>query len=84
LSQQDAEKTCAGIRDEKVEVIAQVKEFPEFLAKVQQEMKLVHRPSWQQVRSTTLAVMVFVFLFALYLQALDWILAPLDRWLFVH
>jgi preprotein translocase SecE subunit len=76
LSQQDAEKTCVVIPEEKVGVVRQVKNLPEFLAKVQREMKLVHRPSWQQVRSTTLVVIVFVFLFAFYLRALDWIFLP--------
>jgi preprotein translocase SecE subunit len=82
LSQQDAEKTCVVTTEEKAGVVRQVKDFPEFLVQVKQEMKLVHRPSWQQVRSTTLVVIVFVFLFAFYLRALDWIFSPLDRWLF--
>ena len=84
LSQQDAEKACVVTTEEKAGVVRQVKVFPEFLAKVHEEMKLVHRPSWQQVRSTTLVVIVFVFLFAFYLRALDWIFSPLDRWLFIH
>jgi preprotein translocase SecE subunit len=84
LSQQDAEKTCEITTEEKAGVVRQVKDFPEFLAKVQQEMKLVHCPGWQQVRSATLVVIVFVFLFAFYLRALDWIFSPLDRWLFIH
>jgi preprotein translocase SecE subunit len=82
LSQQDAEKTCEVITEEKAGVVRQVKDFPEFLAQVKQEMKLVHRPGWHEVRSTTLVVIVFVFLFAFYLRALDWIFSPLDRWLF--
>jgi preprotein translocase subunit SecE len=56
----------------------------EFLQKVKQEMTLVTRPSWKEVRATTLVVLVFVFLFAFYLRLLDWILSPLDRWLFSH
>ena len=71
-------------REEKFGVIRQIKNFPQFLAKVHQEMKLVHRPSWQEVRSTTLVVIVLVFLFAFYLRALDWIFSPLNRWLFIH
>ena len=39
-------------------------------------------PSWEEVRSTTLVVIVFVFLFAFYLKVVDWILSPLDRWIF--
>jgi preprotein translocase SecE subunit len=47
-------------------------------------MKLVHHPDWRQVRSTTLVVIVFVFLFAMYLRTLDWIFSPLEHWLFAH
>jgi preprotein translocase SecE subunit len=84
LCQRDAEKACVVTREEKFGVIRQIKNFPQFLAKVHQEMKLVHRPSWQEVRSTTLVVIVFVFLFAFYLRALDWIFSPLNRWLFIR
>jgi preprotein translocase SecE subunit len=82
LSEQDAEKTYVVMREEKAGVVRQAKDFVEFLRNVRQEMKLVHCPSWQEVRSTTLVVIVFVFLFALYLRGLDLIFAPLDRWLF--
>ena len=54
----------------------------DFLRNVKQEMKLVTRPSWKEVRSTTVLVVVFVFLFALYLRALDWTFSPLTKWLF--
>src|ERR1700733_7860503 len=64
--------------------VRQVKDFFQFLGKVQQEMKLVHYPDRQQVRSMTLVVMVFVFLFAMYLRTLDWIFSPLEHWLFAH
>jgi preprotein translocase SecE subunit len=84
LSQQDAEKAYVVITAEKAGVLRQVKGFFEFLRKVRQEMKLVHYPNWQQVRSTTLVVLVFVFLFAMYQRALDWIFSPLDHWLFAH
>ena len=47
-------------------------------------MMPARKASWQQVRATTLVVIVFVFLFAFYLRALDWIFSPLDRWLFIH
>jgi preprotein translocase SecE subunit len=76
LSPEDAE--------EKVGLLRKVKELPEFLANVWQEMKLVYRPGWREVRSTTLVVIVFVVLFAFYFRALDWMFSPLDRWLFVH
>jgi preprotein translocase SecE subunit len=82
LSQQDAEKTCVVTTDEKGGLTRQVKRFGEFLANVREEMKLVHYPTWEQVRSTTLVVVAFIFLFALYLRALDWIFSPLDHWLF--
>jgi preprotein translocase SecE subunit len=84
LSQQDAEKTHLVIPQENAGLLRQVKGFFEFLGKVQQEMKLVHHPDWQDVRSTTLVVIVFIFLFAMYLHSLDWIFSPLDQWLFGH
>lgn len=84
LPQQDAEKTCAVNTEEEAGLLRRVKGFPAFLATVQQEMKLVHSPSWQQVRSTTLVVIAFVFLVALYLHALDWAFSALDRWLFTQ
>jgi preprotein translocase SecE subunit len=82
LSQQDAEKTHVVIPRENTGVLHHVKDLLEFLGKVQQEMKLVHYPNWQEVRSTTLVVIVFVSLFAAYLRALDWIFSPLENWLF--
>jgi len=83
LSQQDAEKTSITT-EENAGAVRDVKDFFQFLGKVQQEMKLVHHPDWQQVRSTTLVVIVFVFLFAMYLRTLDWIFSPLEHWLFAH
>ncbi len=53
-----------------------------FLRNVKQEMRLVSRPSWKEVRATTVVVIVFVFLFAFYLRALDWIFSPLASWLY--
>jgi preprotein translocase SecE subunit len=82
LSQQDAEKTHVVIPRENARVLRRVEDFFEFLGKVQQEMKLVHHPNWQEVRSTTLFVIVFVSLFATYLRALDWIFSPIENWLF--
>lgn len=84
MSQQDAEKMYVVITEEKAGILRQVKGLLEFLGEMQKEMKLVHHPNWQQVRSTTLVVITFVFLFALYLRALDWIFSPLDRWLFTY
>ena len=84
LSQPDAEKKSSVIEDGNAGVFGQVKKFLGFLAKVREEMKLVYRPTWQEVRSTTIVVIFFVFLFAFYLHALDWMFAPLDSWLFNH
>jgi preprotein translocase SecE subunit len=84
LSQEDAEKTYVVITGEKTGFVRRVRDFSEFLGKVKEEMKLVHHPDWQEVRSTTLVVIVFVFLFAAYLSTLEWIFSPLRRWLFSY
>jgi preprotein translocase SecE subunit len=84
LSPEDAEKTYPVIPQENAGRVRQPKGFLGFLGKVQQEMKLVHHPDWKEVRSTTLVVIVFVFLFATYLRTLDWIFSPLEHWLFAH
>ena len=84
MSQEDAEKTYVVVAGERTGFVRRVREFPEFLGKVKQEMKLVHHPNWQEVRSTTLVVIVFVFLFAAYLRTLEWIFSPLQRWLFSY
>ena len=81
MSQEDAEKTYVLIPRENAGAFRRVKNFFEFLGKVKQEMKLVHYPNWQEVRSTTLVVIVFVSLFAAYLRALEWLFSPLDNWL---
>jgi preprotein translocase SecE subunit len=80
LSEQDAEKTSVTAEEN----AGAVRRVIQFLGKVQQEMKLVHHPDWQQVRSMTLVVIVFVFLFAMYLRTLDWIFSPLEHWLLAH
>jgi preprotein translocase SecE subunit len=51
------------------------------VASVRQEMKLVDRPTWSEVRSTTVVVVVFFCLFVLYFYLLGRIFTPLDRWL---
>jgi preprotein translocase SecE subunit len=76
LSHPDAEKKSLVTTEGNAGVFGQVERFPGFLAKVREEMKLVHRPTWQEVRSTTVVVILFVFLFALYLRALDGSLLP--------
>ena len=84
MSQQDAEKKSVVMTAERVGILQEVRDFPEFLKKVLLEMKLVNSPTWRQVRSTTAIVIAFVFVFAFYLRILDWIFAPLDRWIFNH
>lgn len=84
MSQPDAEKKSLVITESNAGVFVHVEKFLGFLAKVREEMNLVHRPTWQEVRSTTVVVIFFVFLFAFDLRALDWMFAPLDRWLFNH
>jgi preprotein translocase SecE subunit len=84
LSEQDDVRMRVDITKREVGLVPQVKHFFEFLGKVREEMKLVHHPGWDEVRSTTLVVIVFVFLFALYLRGLDLLFSPLDRWLFGH
>ena len=84
MSQHDDVRPRVDIRENEVGLVRQAKDFSQFLKKVQQEMKLVHCPGWQEVRSTTLVVLVFVFLFAFYLRGLDWIFSPLDHWLLSH
>jgi preprotein translocase SecE subunit len=84
LSEQDVEKKFVVVTTQDAGRVQPVKALFKFLASVQQEMKLVNRPSWQEVCSTTLIVIVFVFLFGLYFYVLGWIFSPLDRWLFAH
>jgi preprotein translocase SecE subunit len=81
LSEHDAEKVLGKAAEKEADLFPQIVGF---LRSVKQEMKLVSRPSWKEVRSTTVVVIVFVFLFAFYLRVLDWIFSPLARWLFSH
>jgi preprotein translocase SecE subunit len=82
LSEQDTEKKSEVMTATKAGVFQGIRDFPEFLRNVCLEMKLVNTPTWRQVQSTTAIVIAFVFLFAFYLRMLDWIFAPLDRWIF--
>lgn len=79
MAQQNEEKLPAKTAEKKA---APWQRMLAFSRNVKQEMKLVTTPSWEEVRSTTLVVIVFVFLFAFYLKVVDWILSPLDRWIF--
>jgi preprotein translocase SecE subunit len=62
-------------------MIQSIKQAPEFVASVRQEMKLVHRPTWYEVSSTTVGVVVFFCLFVLYFYLLSRVLTFLGRWL---
>jgi preprotein translocase SecE subunit len=57
-------------------MVQSIKQAPEFVASVRQEMKLVDRPSWSEVRSTTVVVVVFFCLFVLYFYLLGRIFIP--------
>ncbi|HTZ58717.1 MAG TPA: preprotein translocase subunit SecE [Acidobacteriaceae bacterium] len=61
-------------------IVQAVRNAPEFIASVRQEVKLVERPAWQEVRSTTVVVFVFLMLFLLYFFILDRIFSGLYRW----
>lgn len=60
-------------------MVERMKSWPErfrtFYEGVRREMKLVTWPGRQQVQSTTLVVMVTVFLFALYFFVVDYVLS---------
>jgi preprotein translocase SecE subunit len=62
-------------------IVHSIKEAPQFFASVRQEMKFVERPGWQEVRSTTVVVFVFLILFLLYFAVLDRIFSALYRWI---
>jgi preprotein translocase SecE subunit len=81
LSEENVEKPCPNPAKKELGILQSIKQAPEFVASVRQEMKLVDRPSWSEVRSTTVVVVVFFCLFVLYFHLLDRILTPLYRWL---
>jgi preprotein translocase SecE subunit len=81
LSEENVENLCANPAKKELGVLQSIKQAPEFVASVRQEMKLVDRPTWSEVRSTTVVVVVFFCLFVLYFYLLGRIFAPLDRWL---
>jgi preprotein translocase SecE subunit len=83
LSERDVEKICVIPAKEGTGIFQSIQEAPKFFASVRQEMKLVSRPSWQEVRSTTLVVIVFAILFLLYFYVLDKVFSPLRDWLFL-
>jgi preprotein translocase SecE subunit len=84
LSEENVEKPCAHPAKKELGILHSIKQAPEFVASVRQEMKLVERPTWSEVRSTSVMVVVFFCLFVLYFYLLGRIFAPLDRWLSVR
>jgi preprotein translocase SecE subunit len=81
LSEENVENPCPIPAKKELGILQSMKQAPEFVASVRQEMKLVDRPTWSEVRSTTVVVVVFFCLFVLYFYLLGRIFAPLDRWL---
>jgi preprotein translocase subunit SecE len=81
LPEENVEKPCSDAAQKELGIIHSIKQAPEFVASVRQEMKLVHRPTWCEVRSTSVVVVVFFCLFVLYFYLLGRIFTPLDRWL---
>jgi preprotein translocase SecE subunit len=81
LSEENVEKPCLIPAKKELGIIQSIKQAPEFVTSVRQEMKLVHRPTWYEVRTTSVGVVVFFCLFVLYFYLLDRIFTPLYRWL---
>jgi preprotein translocase SecE subunit len=81
LSEENVEKPCVHPAKKELGILQSIKQTPEFVASVRQEMKLVDRPTWSEVRSTTVVVVVFFCLFVFYFYLLGRIFASLDRWL---
>jgi preprotein translocase SecE subunit len=84
LSEENVEKPCANPVKKELGILHSIKQAPEFVASVRQEMKHVERPTWSEVRSTSVVVVVFFCLFLLYFHLLGRIFSPLDRWLSLH
>ena len=81
MSEEQVENPCPNPAKKDLGILQSIKQAPEFVASVRQEIKLVERPSWSEVRSTSVMVVVFFCLFVLYFYLLGRIFAPLDRWL---
>ncbi len=81
MSEEQVENPCPNPAKKDLGILQSIKQAPEFVATVRQEMKLVERPTWSEVRSTSVVVVVFFCLFVLYFYLLGRIFAPLDRWL---
>jgi preprotein translocase SecE subunit len=76
LSDENVENPCVNSAKKQLGMVQSIKQAPEFVASVRQEMKLVDRPSWSEVRSTTVVVVVFFCLFVLYFYLLGRIFIP--------
>jgi preprotein translocase SecE subunit len=81
LAEKNVENPCPIPAKNELGILQSIKQAPEFVASVREEMKLVHRPTWYEVRSTTVVVVVFFCLFVLYFYVLGRVLALLCRWL---
>ena len=81
MSEENVEKPCPIPAKKELGIIQSIKQAPEFVTSVRQEMKLVHRPTWNEVRSTSVVVVVFFCLFVFYFYVLGRILTLLGRWL---
>ena len=81
MSEENIEKPCVNPVKKELGILQSIKQAPEFVASVRQEMKLIERPTWSEVRSTLVVVVVFFCLFVLYFYLLGRIFGPLDRWL---
>ena len=53
--------------------VGQWKEFTRFLSDVRAEMRKVVTPSWKEVKSTTIVVLIAVGIFGLYFFVVDFI-----------
>ena len=81
MSEENVENPCPNPAKKEIGIIHSIKQAPEFIASVRQEMKHVERPAWSEVRSTSVLVVVFFCFFVLYFYLLGRIFSPLDRWL---
>jgi preprotein translocase SecE subunit len=81
LSEEHVENPCPNPAKKELGILQSIKQAPEFVASVRQEMKLVERPTWSEVRSTSVVVVVFFCFFVFYFYLLGRTFAPLDRWL---
>ena len=62
-------------------VFGQWNEFTRFLSDVRAEMRKVVTPSWKEVQSTTIVVIIAVFIFGLFFLVTDSIFSSGMNWL---